>query len=124
MGRITNTTQAEAWNGYEGAQWARSQERWDAINDGFNQPLLDAAGIRDTDQVLDIGCGAGRTTRLAAQRCGGGGPWEWICRVRCSSGPGRVRHAKECTTCPSSKATHRSTRSTPGHSMRPSAATA
>ncbi|MFJ3961084.1 class I SAM-dependent methyltransferase [Streptomyces sp. NPDC090036] len=72
MGRITNTTQAEAWNGYEGAQWARSQERWDAINDGFNQPLLDAADIRDTDRVLDIGCGAGRTTRLAAQRCGEG----------------------------------------------------
>ncbi|MFD9080100.1 class I SAM-dependent methyltransferase [Streptomyces erythrochromogenes] len=68
MGRFANTAQAEAWNGYEGEQWARSQERWDAVNDGFNQPLLDAAAISETDQVLDIGCGAGRSTRLAAQR--------------------------------------------------------
>ncbi|MEU9144567.1 class I SAM-dependent methyltransferase [Streptomyces sp. NPDC048349] len=71
MGRFVdfvNTAQAEAWNGYEGEQWARSAERWDAVNDGFNQPLLDAAAIAETDRVLDIGCGAGRTTRLAALR--------------------------------------------------------
>ncbi|MFD7031431.1 class I SAM-dependent methyltransferase [Streptomyces sp. NPDC059917] len=63
-----NTAQAQAWNGYEGAQWARGQDRWDAINDGFNAPLLGAAAIGDLDRVLDIGCGAGRTTRLAARR--------------------------------------------------------
>ncbi|MEU2062355.1 class I SAM-dependent methyltransferase [Streptomyces sp. NPDC013455] len=72
MGQFANTAQAEAWNGYEGAQWARSQERWDAVNDGFNQPLLDAAAISDTDTVLDVGCGAGRTTRLAARRAARG----------------------------------------------------
>ncbi|MFG2974435.1 class I SAM-dependent methyltransferase [Streptomyces sp. NPDC048331] len=68
MGQFANTAQAEAWNGYEGAQWARSQERWDAVNDGFNQPLLDAAAVLGGDRVLDVGCGAGRTTRLAARR--------------------------------------------------------
>ncbi|MFD3517415.1 class I SAM-dependent methyltransferase [Streptomyces sp. NPDC058657] len=68
MDQLANTAQAEAWNGYEGEQWARSQDRWDAVNDGFNQPLLDAAAISDPDSVLDIGCGAGRTTRLAARR--------------------------------------------------------
>ncbi|MFB7172267.1 class I SAM-dependent methyltransferase [Streptomyces sp. NPDC056254] len=72
MGRFANTAQAEAWNGYEGEQWARSQERWDAVNDGFNQPLLDAAAISVTDHVLDVGCGAGRSTRLAAQRAARG----------------------------------------------------
>ncbi|WP_327304076.1 methyltransferase domain-containing protein [Streptomyces sp. NBC_01298] len=72
MERLANTAQAEAWNGYEGEQWARSQERWDAINDGFNQPLLEAAAISETDRVLDIGCGAGRTTRLAALRAARG----------------------------------------------------
>jgi SAM-dependent methyltransferase len=70
MGHFANTAQAAAWNGYEGEQWARSHERWDAVNDGFNQPLLDAAAISVTDCVLDIGCGAGRTTRLAARRAG------------------------------------------------------
>lgn len=72
MGQFANTVQAEAWNGYEGAQWARGQERWDAVNDGFNQPLLDAAAIRESDTVLDVGCGAGRTTRLAARRAARG----------------------------------------------------
>ncbi|MEU2853700.1 class I SAM-dependent methyltransferase [Streptomyces syringium] len=72
MGQFVNTAQAEAWNGYEGEQWARSQERWDAVNDGFNQPLLEAAAISEGDFVLDIGCGAGRTTRLAARRAGRG----------------------------------------------------
>ncbi|MEV7557672.1 class I SAM-dependent methyltransferase [Streptomyces sp. NPDC089795] len=72
MGQFANTAQAEAWNGYEGAQWARSQERWDAVNDGFNQPLLDAAAVLGSDRVLDVGCGAGRTTRLAARRAAHG----------------------------------------------------
>lgn len=72
MDQIANNTQAQAWNGYEGAQWAHSQERWDGINDGFNQPLLNAAAIDGPDRVLDIGCGAGRTTRLAALRAGRG----------------------------------------------------
>lgn len=64
---VVNKDQERAWNGYEGAYWARHQDRWDAVNDGFNQPLLDAAGIGPRDRVLDIGCGAGRTTRLAAR---------------------------------------------------------
>ncbi|MGX8904788.1 class I SAM-dependent methyltransferase [Streptomyces netropsis] len=72
MGHFVNAAQAEAWNGYEGEHWARSQERWDAVNDGFNHPLLEAAAISEGDCVLDIGCGAGRTTRLAARRAGHG----------------------------------------------------
>ncbi|MFD7630369.1 class I SAM-dependent methyltransferase [Streptomyces sp. NPDC059851] len=72
MGRFANTAQAEAWNGYEGDQWARNQDRWDAVNDGFNQLLLDAAAITESNVVLDIGCGAGRTTRLAARRASRG----------------------------------------------------
>ncbi|MGW1377502.1 class I SAM-dependent methyltransferase [Streptomyces sp. NPDC002446] len=72
MQHLVNTEQAQAWNGYEGTHWARNQDRWDAVNEGFNAPLLAAAAITEHDRVLDIGCGAGCTTRLAARRAGRG----------------------------------------------------
>ncbi|MER6914826.1 class I SAM-dependent methyltransferase [Streptomyces sp. NPDC000594] len=69
---IPNASQAEAWNGYEGAHWAAQQDRWSAVNSGFDRPLLDAAAIVDGERVLDIGCGGGGTTRLAARAAGRG----------------------------------------------------
>lgn len=68
MPDIVNTEQAQAWNGPEGAHWARNQDRWNAVNEGFDQPLLDAAGIAEDHWTLDVGCGSGQTTRLAALR--------------------------------------------------------
>ncbi|NGO15085.1 class I SAM-dependent methyltransferase [Streptomyces sp. HC44] len=67
-GNLVNSQQAEAWNGYEGRHWADHQDRYDGLNDGANTPLLDAAALAPTDRVLDIGCGNGRVTRLAAGR--------------------------------------------------------
>ncbi|MEU0767165.1 class I SAM-dependent methyltransferase [Streptomyces albogriseolus] len=65
---IANTHQYEAWNGYEGRHWADHQARYDALNEPVTGPLLDAAALRVTDTVLDIGCGNGSVTRLAARR--------------------------------------------------------
>ncbi|MEU5216861.1 class I SAM-dependent methyltransferase [Streptomyces sp. NPDC020807] len=67
MHNTANTAQAQAWNGYEGTHWAAHHDRWNAINAGFDEPLLAAASIRPDDHVLDIGCGAGATTRLASR---------------------------------------------------------
>ncbi|MGA5469193.1 class I SAM-dependent methyltransferase [Streptomyces arboris] len=68
MPDVVNTEQAQAWNGPEGAHWARNQDRWNAVNEGFNEPLLDAARITGDHRTLDLGCGSGQTTRLAALR--------------------------------------------------------
>jgi len=68
MTDMVNSAQAEAWNGYEGKHWADHQDRYDGLNDAANAPLLEAAGVEDGDRILDIGCGNGRITRLAARR--------------------------------------------------------
>ncbi|MEU3499027.1 class I SAM-dependent methyltransferase [Kitasatospora cineracea] len=67
MSAPVDTAQSEAWNGEEGRHWSDHQDRWNAVNEGFNHPLLTAAAIDADTRVLDIGCGAGQTTRLAAR---------------------------------------------------------
>ncbi|HEV7932875.1 MAG TPA: class I SAM-dependent methyltransferase [Actinomadura sp.] len=67
MQSIVNTRQAEAWNGHEGAHWAENADRYDAMAGGINDPLLSAAAIGEHDRVLDVGCGTGLITRLAAR---------------------------------------------------------
>ncbi|HEX5405229.1 MAG TPA: methyltransferase domain-containing protein [Pseudonocardiaceae bacterium] len=68
MTSIVNTEQAQAWNGYEGQHWATHYDRYDAVNSGFNEALLDAADISERARVLDLGCGNGQLTRAAARR--------------------------------------------------------
>ena len=65
---LVNTGQAEAWNGYEGTHWAGHADRYDAVNSDVNAPLLAAAGFAGDARVLDVGCGNGQLTRLAARR--------------------------------------------------------
>lgn len=63
-----NASQAEAWDGDEGAHWVLHQEWYESLVSGFTPRLLDAARIGRGDRVLDLGCGCGQTTRLAARR--------------------------------------------------------
>jgi hypothetical protein len=58
---------ATAWNGYEGAHWADHHDRWIAVVGGINDELFAAAAITSDATVLDVGCGAGQTARLAAR---------------------------------------------------------
>ncbi|MGW4805569.1 class I SAM-dependent methyltransferase [Kitasatospora sp. NPDC004272] len=67
MTATANTAQSDAWNGPEGRYWSEHQDRWNAVNEGFDAPLLAAAAIDARTRVLDVGCGAGQTARLAAR---------------------------------------------------------
>jgi SAM-dependent methyltransferase len=72
MQAIANARQAEAWNGWEGVHWARNRARYNAIVGAFNDDLFRAAAIAPDDHVLDVGCGTGHVTLLAARRASHG----------------------------------------------------
>jgi SAM-dependent methyltransferase len=68
----TNTEQAQAWDGDEGAYWAAHPEHFDQTLGSYHEEFMAAAAIKTGDRVLDIGCGTGQTTRQAAQAAVGG----------------------------------------------------
>ncbi|MBO1331176.1 class I SAM-dependent methyltransferase [Streptomyces sp. VRA16 Mangrove soil] len=61
-----NHRQAHAWNGPLGRHWADHHRRFDTMLGEADEALFAAAAIGPGDRVLDIGCGAGATTRAAA----------------------------------------------------------
>lgn len=72
MVTIANTEMAAAWDGAEGAEWARDWERYDRAVAGHHARLMAAAAIEPADRVLDVGCGNGETSRAAARLAGAG----------------------------------------------------
>jgi SAM-dependent methyltransferase len=68
----SNTDQASAWNGDEGAYWADNAEHLDRAVAGYHVPFTAAANISSQDRVLDVGCGTGQTTRDAARAASSG----------------------------------------------------
>lgn len=66
---MTNATQRATWNGELGQFWAEHAERYDQMLAPIGRHVLDAAEIAPGDSVLDLGCGCGLSTRLAAGRC-------------------------------------------------------
>ncbi|SDO18031.1 class I SAM-dependent methyltransferase [Geodermatophilus sp. DSM 45219] len=69
---VRNAEMAEAWNGAEGADWAVHADRYDAASAAFDPALADGARIAAADRVLDVGCGAGISTRAAARAASAG----------------------------------------------------
>lgn len=69
----SNAEQAKAWDGGEGAYWTAHGEHFDRTVAGYHLLFMDAAAIGTGEQVLDIGCGTGQTTRDAARRASVGG---------------------------------------------------
>ncbi|NIH88424.1 class I SAM-dependent methyltransferase [Amycolatopsis granulosa] len=65
---MVNEDEARDWNGETGRYWATHAGHYDAMLARLTPHLLDAAGIRPGERVLDIGCGCGTTALLAAGR--------------------------------------------------------
>jgi len=63
----SNAGMVGAWDGDEGAFWTAQARRFDETLANCHGPFLSAAAIRDTDRVLDVGCGTGQATRDAAR---------------------------------------------------------
>lgn len=58
----------EYWNGAAGQKWAASQELLDTVLEPFGQVLIEAADLPHEGTVIDVGCGCGATTLMAAAR--------------------------------------------------------
>ena len=66
-------TQAEFWKGGAGDAWAGAATRLDPLLEHFGVAAMDALALRGGERVLDVGCGAGATTRELAKRVGNRG---------------------------------------------------
>jgi SAM-dependent methyltransferase len=63
----SNEAQLAAWDGDEGQYWANHADRFDRSVASYHAAFMTAAAIHPTDDVLDVGCGTGQTTRDAAR---------------------------------------------------------
>jgi len=68
-----NAAQAQRWNGASGQYWIEHRERHLAEHQYLTPHLFRGAAILPGERVLDVGCGCGYTTIVAAQAAGGTG---------------------------------------------------
>src|SRR5947209_4475615 len=67
-----NAEQSEDWNGASGREFIEQRERHERVLGRLRARLVAAAAIQDGEYVLDVGCGCGETTILAARAASSG----------------------------------------------------
>ena len=65
-----NAGQIDYWNDTPGQRWVTHDTELDNLHAPVAERLLERAGLKPGDRVLDIGCGAGATCVAAASRVG------------------------------------------------------
>ena len=68
-----NADQIAYWNGSGGKHWTDQQQVQDAVLAPVSKILIDRAGIKPGERIVDIGCGCGATSFDLAQRTGATG---------------------------------------------------
>jgi SAM-dependent methyltransferase len=56
---MPNTEQSEYWDGSGGEHWVAEQARYDRMNVGFGDRLMEVLSPQSGERVLDVGCGNG-----------------------------------------------------------------
>jgi ubiquinone/menaquinone biosynthesis C-methylase UbiE len=67
-GQERNADQIAFWNGPAGQHWTDRQPMQDMLLAPVSQVLIDRAGAKPGERVLDVGCGCGATTIAFAER--------------------------------------------------------
>jgi SAM-dependent methyltransferase len=68
-----NAEQVRRWNNESGLRWVAERKRNAAARDNILPHLWRAVALRPGDRVLDVGCGCGETTVVAARSVQPGG---------------------------------------------------
>jgi SAM-dependent methyltransferase len=67
-----NVEQTRAWDGPDGDNWTDHEDWYNEAARYLTPRLFAGAALKKTDRVLDIGCGCGETTRMAAREAQSG----------------------------------------------------
>lgn len=73
QGHDGNADQIAYWNGPAGQRWADRQQAQDVVLGPVADILIDRAGAKAGERVIDVGCGSGVTTIALAQKVGPSG---------------------------------------------------
>ena len=69
---IANVEMAALWDGEEGDEWTENAERYDATDRWIWARFEKEVDVLPADDVLDVGCGTGKSTRATARRASAG----------------------------------------------------
>src|SRR6516164_2920944 len=68
-----NADQIAYWNGANGQRWTDRQAEQDILLAPVSKALIDRAGPKAGDRIIDVGCGCGSTSLAFAEKVGPNG---------------------------------------------------